>query len=255
MCKFLTDDVETESNIIVFTKRKGEWKPELWTASTYNSSRFEKMLERYKNSNRNDMEDYRIWLADEIGVERYWDDINFYDDANFIYLPLDAGWKEWKWYNMEEQIPAYEFLFPGTTQEGFNFERDVLFMLDNENLEKLEEFLYKIEEKIKTKEEEWSLCCNLKAWSVPYTIIVWGIDRYFLRIQIWGYLLLPLFECENGMDLKLNTFDFQRDFSKSNCSRIRLIKLLKIIYCIKILIKKLRYKCYHIKFLLSKLLK
>ena len=252
MCKFLSDDEKTERDIIVFAKRRGEWYPEIWTTSDGDSNNFKRMIERYKNSNRNDMEDYRIWLNDEIGTTRYWDDINFYDDANFIYLPLDAEGKEWKWYNMEEQIPTPNFLFPTTLQEGFNFEKDILFVLDKENLEKLEDFLYKIEEKIKTKEEEWSLCCNLKAWSVPYTIIVWGIDRYFLRFQIWGYLLLPLFECENGMDLKLDTYDFQQDISKSNYSEIRLIKLLKICCSIKNIKDKLKYKFKRIKFMLFK---
>ena len=214
MCKFLSDDEETERDIIVFAKRRSEWYPEIWTTSDGDSNNFKRMIERYKNSNRNDMEDYRIWLNDEIGTTRYWDDINFYDDANFIYLPLDADWKEWKWYNMEEQIPAPEFLFTPIIQEDFDLNRDIFFKLFKEDLEKLEDFLYKIKEKSKTKEEEWSICCNVKAWSRPYTIIVWGCLYRFLRIQIWGYFPFPLFECGNGMDLKLNTFDSQKEFNK-----------------------------------------
>lgn len=213
-----------QTQAIVFIKTEGKWQLKKIKTSFKNASDIENQIRKMK------VEDFKIWLVEEINTVRYWNDINFYNPANFIYLPLSSpDDKDWTWFDMNEAIPYPKYLayrfgphFNMTIEENdgyiwFSFPdySDNKYPISKENIyeinqiEIIKEFLQKL------KQNNHASCTV--SGIVPYTFIAWAKDNE-IRFQFWTYSAEALFEYKNGMELllelEIDKDEFYEQFEK-----------------------------------------
>lgn len=208
---------------IVFIKQHGQWKLQKFNTPLEDITDIENFIKQKR------FEDFKIWLIEDIDSIRYWNDINFYNPANFIYLPLKTpDNKKWTWFNLNEDIPYpkysgyladnfkvlveqmdknyLQFSFPNFSENKYPISRN-LFGLNQ--IDFIKEFLLKLKQNGQAN-------CTVSGTS-PFTFLAWGKEDT-IRFQLWSYDAEPLFERENGMilllDLEVNQVEFYNQFEK-----------------------------------------
>ena len=214
--------------IIVFVKKRGKW--ELRQIKTYLNDTVD--IENFLKQKR--FEDFKVWMIDNIDTDRYWNDINFYNIANFIYLPLESPFdKKWAWFNMDEPVPyptyyklrIKDFKMDIIQKDDDNLKDYVIFNFSNfsndgypilkifdeiNQVELIKKFLQDLK-------QNKHATCTVSGLD-PYTFLAWGKNGT-IRFQLWHYEPEILFECKNGMDLiidlEVEAESFYSEFTKS----------------------------------------
>lgn len=210
------------TQVILFIKRRGEWKLQRIKTSLNDIADIENLVKRKR------VEDFKIWLVEDIDTTRYWNDLNFYNPANFIYLPLKHPDKKWAWFNLNENVPYPKY--NGEITSNFKM---VVEQMDEEHLllsfpdfsenkypilkklfginqvELIKEFLLKLKQNKQAS-------CTVSGVS-PFTFLAWEKDNK-IRFQVWHYESEPLFKYKNGMvllvDLEVKQEEFYSEFEK-----------------------------------------
>lgn len=200
---------------IVFIRQHGQWKLQKFNTLLEDITDIESFIKQKL------FEDFKIWLTEDIDSIRYWNDINFYNPANFIYLPLVTPYdKKWAWFNLKEDIPypkyggyladnfkvlieqmdkSYlQFSFPSLLENKYPILKT---LFESNQLNLIKEFLLKLKQGTQAN-------CTISGTS-PFTLLAWNMNKK-IRFQLWTYEPEPLFKCKNGMIL-LADFDVKSE--------------------------------------------
>lgn len=221
--------LKTKTQVILFVKNNNQWELKKIENSEDNWENIERYMNECKEATLNSqleegqirVEDFKIWGEEDNDTPKYWDDINFYNPANFIYLPIEnLDNRNWAWFNMEEGIPEPNYDCESIIKENFNFDKDILLSLNNSDISKIKEFINNI------KQNEHANC-TVNAFSTPVTLLAWNHWDMYIRFQVWGYKPEKLFDCENGMDLILDIVLNNKTFFKEFDKKLKWTKISK----------------------------